>query len=145
MKLALSIPKCCGHHQPPHFSYPADLVRLQYITQQFTDVAVDNATNPSTISILIKALKTDQSWKGFKAFVGFIGKTYNLVTALMFYLTLRWIGQALVPVKLSESTQVCKTFLISSHVSQSFSSSIHRPQFQNRCSNHRNYSWSALS
>ena len=55
----------------------------------YADIAVDNATNPSTISIMIKASKTDQSRKGFKTFIGSTGNDLCPVTALMSYLAMR--------------------------------------------------------
>ena len=55
----------------------------------YGDLAVDNAQNPSTISIQIKRSKTDQSRKGFKVYIGSTGDDLCPVAALMSYLALR--------------------------------------------------------
>ena len=55
----------------------------------YADVAVDNATKPSTISIMMKASKTDQLRKGLKAFIGSTGNDLCPVTAVMSYLAMR--------------------------------------------------------
>ena len=55
----------------------------------YADLAVDNAANPSTISIQIKSSKTDQTRKGFKAYIGSTGDELCPVAALRSYLSLR--------------------------------------------------------
>ena len=52
----------------------------------YANVAVDNATNPSTISIMIKASKLTNY---VKAFIGSTGNDLCPVIALMSYLAMR--------------------------------------------------------
>ena len=53
----------------------------------FSDVAVDNAMNPSTISITLKYSKTDQFRKGVKLVMGKTNDDLCPVTALLSYLS----------------------------------------------------------
>ena len=55
----------------------------------YGDLAVDNPTAPTVISIMIKKSKTDQGRKGVKVFVGKTSDDLCPVTALLSYLTLR--------------------------------------------------------
>ena len=65
----------------------------------YANVAVDNVTNHSTISILIEASKTDQTRKGFKPFIGSTGDNLCPVAALVSYMVLKGQASALVPVE----------------------------------------------
>ena len=81
------------------FCKPGDLVKPQWkarlkITQQFIFhmlmyVAVDNAANNSTISILIEASRANQSQKGYMTFLGSTGDDLCPVAALKSYMALK--------------------------------------------------------
>ena len=55
----------------------------------YGDLAVDNPTAPTVISIMIKKSKTDQGRKGVKVFVRKTSNDLCPVTALLSYLTIR--------------------------------------------------------
>ena len=55
----------------------------------YGDLAVDNPTAPTAISIMIKKSKTDQGRKGVKVFIGKTSDDLCPVTALLSYLALR--------------------------------------------------------
>ena len=59
----------------------------------YSDVAVDNPSNPSILSMLIKKSKTDQGRKGAKVYLGRMGDSLCLITALEVYLSVREITQ----------------------------------------------------
>ena len=75
----------------------------------YADLAVDNAANPTTISIQIKSSKTDQTRKGFKAYLGSTGDNLcPVAAALMSYLSLR--GDKLGPLfQWKDQTPLSKT------------------------------------
>ena len=61
----------------------------------YGDLAVDNPSNPTAISRLIKKSKTDQGRKGAKIFLGKTGDTLCPVAAMEAYLSVR--GSSLGP------------------------------------------------
>ena len=128
---------CCVLHQLPLFSYSADLVRSLWsanlvsypaVHLSYADLVVDNAVNPSTISIQIKSSKTDQTRKGLRhTYIGSTGDELCPVAALRSYLSLR--GDQPGPLfQWKDRTPLSKTKFVE-HVLL-HSSSIRRPQFR---------------
>ena len=55
----------------------------------YSDLAVDNPSNPSILSMLIKKSKTDQGRKGAKVYLGRTGDSLCPIAALEAYLSVR--------------------------------------------------------
>ena len=55
----------------------------------YSDLAIDNPSDPSAISILIKKSKTDQGWKGAKVYLGKTGDALCPIAAMEAYLSVR--------------------------------------------------------
>ena len=85
---------CYGQHPQPPSLTSVDLEKLQHSESKFSpqmylcfsDIAVDNALSPNTISIKLKHSKTDQFKKGVKLVMGRTNDDLCPVTALLPYL-----------------------------------------------------------
>ena len=112
----------------------------------FSDVAVDNALHPSTISIMLKYSKTNQFRKGVKLVMGRTNDDLCPVTHSIAIIPISswqcsWSSLPLGQSHTSIKAKICRTCSSCTASSQRTSISLHRTQFPHWSSNNSILSW----